>query len=148
MRSHLILILYDLNEDYLIQLYERKELDHYCFGIIMNQFNLKRSSFGKLYRQNNLELLNDYIYEEEEVNDKETIKNYIDTDIRLILDDFYYENVDAKSYFFNRMIFQLYFFDNKTLQQIAKDTRITYSGIRFAKNFTLDYVKKRIEQKR
>ena len=63
-----------------------------------------------------------------------------------ILGKFYYINKNSINYFFNRKVFELYYFEGMNYLEISKKTRISYEAIRTAVNFTLDFVKNEVKK--
>lgn len=82
----------------------------------------------------------------DEMSDCDKILNLIDDRkyMRSVLDRFVNFNNNSVNYFFNRVVFELYYFDDMTLTEIAKETDIGYESIRKSVKFTLEYVKQQI----
>jgi hypothetical protein len=152
MRQHIALLLYDMNIEKLSALYNSDRLNHYVFGMIVNQYRKGKckSTFWKLHETKNIDMENpkllDHLYQKQFVDDslQAEFRNYLDENLcqvlSKVLEDFYQANNDSISYFFNRTIFGLYFIENKTMKQISKETDINYTAVRNSILFTLDYV--------
>ena len=130
-----------------------KGLLNYFKRMVWIQWNINKKldckkGYWVEYREiDNIEI-NDNITEfiEEEKTERDIILELLDDKIYMnnILDKFLSANNNSVNYFFNRCVFELYYFNNMTLIQISKETDIGYESIRKSVYFTLQFVKNQI----
>ena len=121
-RSHFLMIMCEIDEDKLIGLYLRNELDWFCLKIMTNQMRSKTSTWHKEYRNSGLvnsidvyleKDFSKFIYDTDEyvepINAKEIIKE-IKSLLSKQYDDFLVNQYHEK-------LFNLYYFDKMKLQE-------------------------------
>ena len=158
-KQHIILELYKKDFKSLKKLYDNDKLMWYIYGMVCNIVKDKeKKGMNKFWKE--IIPKSDMIdceYEEVkddcksyDVNvDDESLYDrrldFLDKNMLLILDNFYYENNNSVEYFFNRQVFELYYLKGMTLMDISRATRISYSKVRESVYFTLAYVEKKIK---
>ena len=127
LRSELFLIIAEIEDQKLIELYNKKQLKFYIVRIMLNLVQSTKNKFYKNYR--NFEELTpvekaDEIHEQIEVID-------------------HLENL----YWYQKEIFKLYTFDfNKNARELSRQTGIPYMSIIRTLNQTKKELKKKIRQ--
>lgn len=152
LKSHVFLILLEMDNKKLMSLYNRGEIDAYIYGICQNQFKLSKgnskkkssSSFWKLHKMfDDGEIIDaDKIVDEDY---KKHLLDYWDKYQNDILDKFYSANVNSINYFFNRKVFELYYLEGMTFKQISIATKINHETVRQSVYFTLQFVKNELK---
>lgn len=152
-RSHFYLQVAELDENKLIQLYNKNELDYFCLKIITNQYKSKTSTFHKLYKNGGMPgthtidvvdmdewLKNNTIIDEKEIKgpDPVVIKKQI-----LYFLEVQYDNIIANQY--HKVLFMLYYFDDLTLKQIEETTKINKDAVSRSVRKTKAYLKTKIK---
>lgn len=137
-KSHIYLIIFEMNDSKLESLYEKGELGKFIVGIITNQLKSKTSSFYNLYKKNT-EI--DY-YSYNLVNDfkptEEIIRNEINKKIN-------YSNIMNKLKGFHPYhlsLFKLKYVDGLTIKQISEKLNIKYTTVYASIRKTEDKLKK------
>jgi hypothetical protein len=127
-------------------------LINYFKRMIWIQWNLNNKTIRKGYwlehgEIDNIEIDDDITeFIEEEKTEQDIILNLLDDKVYMntILDKFFKINTNSVNYFFNRCVFELYFYEGMKITEIAKETDIGYESIRKSVNFTLQFVRKEI----
>ena len=142
-KSFLFEKIYDIKEDKLIDLDQSGELFWYLIRIMTNQWDMrgptKKSEFWKLYSNNGIELTdNDLVVidEVEEINMVIVMK-----DIDKLLDK---QHKDWQVNNYHKTLFKMYYYDNKTLKQIERETNIDFNAVSRSLRKTRTWLKKKI----
>ena len=134
-KSFILDILID-NCDKLILAYQEGWIDYYIWRIISNQYYSNTSPW---YRKH---IIKDY-YEtdipdiiDEEVNDVDLEKIIIEV-----------KTIIRKMHWYDRTLFEMYYFDKMTYKKIESETGINYIAVRRSVMKTLQNVKKQLKVK-
>jgi len=145
-RSHLYLTLVDYDQDKILKAYREKYLGKLVGRIILNQFKSKTSPFWVIYRNQGFRYYqvsfieipkNDIRIEEEDDFDREL---WMKEKIKEI------DNLLRAREGYHSFLFRLYYFDNKTYQEIEELTGINFQSVRTSVIKTKDWIKNRIKE--
>lgn len=129
LKSELFLVVSELEEDKIIDLYKKNQLKFYVVRVMLNMVRSSKSKFYKSYRN-----FEEYIPIEKTENYQEDI---LDKAI---------DNID-KLYWYNKKILELYAFEfNKNAKELSRKTNIPYQSIIRTLNETKKELKKKIRQ--
>lgn len=149
-KSHFIMQIANTNEEKLIELHRRMEIDWFCLRIMTNQWKSKNSSFWKIYRNNGFSGENIVGYtdnlQDEEINEEETPLTSLDLqelelEVKLLLveqyDDFLVNN-------YHKKLFEMYYFNKLNLMEISKLTDINKDAISRSLRKTRKFLKNKL----
>lgn len=117
LKAEVILILLEIDESKLIEIYSKRALNFFTARIIMNQFFSTTSPFYKKYRQEMSEINDRFAYEEMDMEDRATREEMEDRAMKEI------DNL----YWYNSGIVKLYM-KHGNYRAIQEDTGIPYSS--------------------
>lgn len=127
--QELMLVLFE-DQEKLIRGYNEKWLNYYFFNILLKMFYSKTSPFYKKFKKGSMPDIGEF--EESFVEDKMTDSNE-DLEYKLIKEDQYNKVNDAlaktKFTWYENELYKLYYLQNKTTREIAKEYDIDHVGI-------------------
>jgi hypothetical protein len=129
LKSELFLVIAELDEGKLIELYKKNQLKFYMVRVMINMVRSSKSKFYKNYRN-----YQEYIPIEVHENEQSDV-----TQIML-------EHIEGL-YWYNKTILNLYTFEfNKNAKELSRQTGIPYQSIIRSLNDTKKELKKKIRQ--
>lgn len=129
LKSELFLVIAELDENKLIELYKKNQLKFYMVRVMINMVRSSKSKFYKNYRN-----YQEYIPIEIQENEQSDV-----TQIML-------EHIEGL-YWYNKTILNLYTFEfNKNAKELSRQTGIPYQSIIRSLNDTKRELKKKIRQ--
>lgn len=152
-KSHLFKILIEMDRGKFIKIWKSGKIYYYIFGIVKNQWdNRKVGSGSSFWKENRIlddgETINsDTLSDDNEVSTIIILEDWWHEAKGDILDDFRRVNKNTINYFFNRQMFELYYFKGMKLKQISKETGINYEVVRKAIAFTRAFVEVELKKK-
>lgn len=149
-RSHLLMIMCEYDEDKLIELYLRNELDWFCLKIMTNQMRSKTSSWHKEYRNcgqpESIDIISydnfdrfKHLVEDENIkliDSKKVIKK-----IKELL-EIQFKNPIVNNY--HKTLFNYYYFNKLKLREIEEITNIHFVSVGRSIRATKAYIKDNI----
>ena len=127
LKSELFLIIAELDENKLIDLYKKNQLKFYVVRVMLNMVRSSKSKFYKLYRN-----FDEYLPIDKPENYQEDVTDRVTDNIE-------------KLYWYNKKIFELYAFEfNKNAKELSRKTNIPYQSIIRTLNETKKELKKKI----
>lgn len=143
MKNHLYLILVDYDQDKIKKAHDEGYLHKLVGRIILSQFKSNTSDFWAMYRNNGFRKGISFAqFPENMIEDfenKELRFQWVESKTEEIKD------VLRGREYYHKILFDLYFFENKTYQQIEKETGINFQSVRVSVIKTINWLKKRID---
>jgi hypothetical protein len=129
LKSELFLVVAELDENKLIELYKKNQLKFYMVRVMINMVRSSKSKFYKNYRN-----YQEYIPIEIQENEQVDVTNIM------------LEHIEGL-YWYNKTILHLYTFEfNKNAKELSRQTGIPYQSIIRSLNDTKRELKKKIRQ--
>ena len=141
MRNHLYLILADYDEKEIQKAFYTGYLNKLVGRIIISQFKSNTSDFWRIYRNGGFR--KGYKYQEYFIN-IDIAEEY--DDIELKFEYIKHRKKEIKDilkvrHWYHKKLFEMYFFENRTFQQIQEKTKINFQTVRNSILKTIDWIK-------
>jgi len=152
-KSYIFEIILNMSDEKFWRLWNAGELEKYIIGICKIQgrmgkklrngrptskFWMEIGEYNEVEGGLGLQFLESSEYNEDDID--YFIKNY-----ERILTDFQKVNINNINYFYNRVIFEMFYKDGLSLIKISERTGIKYNNVRKSFNFTTGFIKKNIK---
>ncbi len=112
-------------KDKMIELYDNKQLNYYSYTVIRNlacnkssTFNKNHSSLNRTELHDNFESTNDDIYQNELKGLLEEIDEFLSNKVK-----------EDSNFWYNKELFELYFFGNESYRSLSQQTKIPITSI-------------------